>query len=70
MTFHVEPIPDKDPNKVRYKTLNFPKTARIICDDTVYIKEGHRSSEATWTEVDDYTASSFFMLGDSVSVQR
>jgi 2-methylaconitate cis-trans-isomerase PrpF len=70
MTFHAEPILDQDPNKTGYKTLNFPRTARIICDGTIYIKEGHRSDHAAWTEADDYTAASFFLLGDTVSVQR
>ena len=69
ITFHTEPNLDKDPNKVTYKTLHFPRTARIICDGTVYIKE-NRGKAVTWEEADDYTASSFFMLGDTVSVQR
>jgi len=51
-------------------TLNFPRTARIICDGTVYIKEGPKSAKATWTEADEVAAASFFLLGDSVSVQR
>ena len=70
VTFHTEPILDKDPNKIGYKTVNFPRTARIICDGTVYIKEGHRSAHATWMEADEVTAASFFLLGDNVSVQR
>lgn len=70
MTFRTEPILDKDPNKIRYKTVHFPRTARIICDGAVYIKEGHRSADTTWTEADEVTAASFFMLGDNVSVQR
>ena len=66
---HTEPILDKSPGKISFKTLNFPRTARIICDGTVYIKE-NRGKGWTWEEADDYTASSFFMLGDTVSVQR
>ena len=50
--------------------VHFPRTARIICDGTVYIKAGHRSADTTWTEADEVTAASFFMLGDNVSVQR
>lgn len=69
MTFHTEPILDKDPDKIGYKTLTFPRTARIICDGTAYIKE-HRANGVTWQEADDYTAASFFMLGDTISVQR
>ena len=38
-------------------------------DGTVYIKE-NRANGVTWQEADDYTAASFFMLGDTVSVQR
>ena len=70
MTFHTEPILDKDPNRIGYKTLNFPRTARIICDGTVYIKESHRSAQAAWKEPDEITTASFFMLGDNISVQR
>jgi len=68
-SLHTEPILDKDPDKISYKTLNFPRTARIICDGTVYIKE-NRGKGWTWEEADEYTASSFFLLGDTVSVQR
>jgi len=68
-TLHTEPVLDKDPNKIRYKTLSFPRTARIICDGTVYIKEGSRSPQLTWTEADEVTAASFFLLGDNISVQ-
>ncbi len=70
MTFHTEPVLDKDPNKVSYKTLNFPRTARIICDGTVYIKEERLSTQAPWKEADEVTAASFFLLGDTISVQR
>jgi hypothetical protein len=69
-TLRSEPNLDADPNKIAYRTLNFPRTARIICDGTVYIKAAHRPAEATWTEVDQVDAASFFLLGDSISVQR
>ena len=69
-TLHIEPNLDKDLNKISYKTLNFPRTARIICDGTIYIKESHRADSVSWKEADTYTASSFFMLGDNISVQR
>ena len=68
-SLHAEPILDEDPDKISYKTLNFPRTARIICDGTVYIKE-NRGKNVTWQEADEYTASSFFLLGDTISVQR
>jgi hypothetical protein len=69
-TLHTEPNLDKNPNGITHKTLSFPRTARIICDGTVYIKEARRSAQATWTEADEVTAASFFMLGDNISVQR
>ena len=68
-SLHTEPNLDKDPNKITYQALNFPRTARIICDGAVYIKESRRKT-VRWEEADDYTASSFFLLGDTVSVQR
>jgi hypothetical protein len=34
-----EPILDRDPSKITFKTLNFSRTARIICDGTVYFSE-------------------------------
>jgi 2-methylaconitate cis-trans-isomerase PrpF len=68
-TLHTEPNLDKDPDKISYKTLNFPRTSRIICDGSVYIKE-NRANGVTWEEADEYTAASFFMLGDTISVQR
>jgi len=67
---HAVPILDHDPNKISYKTLNFPRTARIICDGTVYIKQTRPADNVSWVEADEYAASSFFMLGDTISVQR
>jgi 2-methylaconitate isomerase len=67
---HTEPALDADPSKCGFKRLDFPRTARIICDGTVYVKERHRSEQTSWVEADDYTASSFFLLGDQVSIQR
>ena len=69
-TLHTEPNLAKDPNKISYTTLNFPRTARIICDGTIYIKESHRANSVSLKEANTYTASSFFMLGDNISVQR
>ena len=70
--FKLQTVPnlDNDPNKIGYKTLNFPRTARIICDGTIYIKEGHRSAQTPWKEADEVTASSFFLLGDNIIVKR
>jgi 2-methylaconitate cis-trans-isomerase PrpF len=67
---HSQPNLDADPNKCSFKVLHVPRTARIICDGTVYIKEQHRSDQVTWSEADDYTAASFFMQGDHVSIQQ
>ncbi len=56
ITFHTEPKLDEDPNKISYKTLTFPRTARVICDGTVYIKKHHTNGKTglpplRWTGV-------------------
>ncbi len=68
---HVEPILDKeDPNKISYKALSFIRTARIICDGTIYIKQTRPADNVSWIAADAYKASSFFIDGDSVKIQR
>jgi 2-methylaconitate isomerase len=67
---HTEPTLDRDPNRISFRTLNFPRTARIICDGTIHIRERHRGDCVSWKEADKYTALAFFMLGDNISVQR
>jgi hypothetical protein len=69
-SLHVEPILDNDPNKITFKVLNFPGTAGIICDGAVYVKQTLPVENVSWIEADSYTASSFFMKGDSVNIER
>ena len=41
---------DPAPNfliKVSYKTLNFPRPTRIICDGTVYIKQARPADDVS-----------------------
>ena len=58
------------PNDVTFKKLAFARTARIICDGTVYIKNERPPEYSAWKEVDEITAGSFFLEGDSVSIQK
>jgi hypothetical protein len=37
-SLYAEPIPDDDPNRITFRVLNLPRTARIICKGAVYIK--------------------------------
>ncbi|MEZ5114958.1 MAG: PrpF domain-containing protein [Candidatus Nanopelagicales bacterium] len=69
-TLHVEPVLGDDPTAVTYTALNFPRTARIICDGTVYIKNERPPEASAWTEVDALTAASLFLRADDVSVQK
>jgi 2-methylaconitate cis-trans-isomerase PrpF len=67
---HVEPLLGAAPNDVKYSALTFPRTARIICDGTVYIKNERPPENSAWVEADDLTAASFFLRGDDVSIQK
>ena len=67
---HVEPVLGAAPNDVTYSALSFPRTARIICDGTVYIKNERPPENSAWVEADDLTAASFFLRGDDVSIQK
>lgn len=67
---HVEPVIADDPLAVTYQALTFPRTARIILDGTVYIKNERLPEQASWVEADDVTAASFFLRGDDISVQQ
>jgi hypothetical protein len=69
-SLHVEPILDNDPNKITFEVLNCPRTAGIICDGTLYVKHALPAENVSWIEADSYTASSFFMKGDSVNIER
>jgi hypothetical protein len=67
---HVEPTLGDIPNKIGYSALAFRRTARIICDGTVYIKQTRPAGQSPWVEADDVTASSFFLYGDHIAIQR
>jgi 2-methylaconitate isomerase len=70
-TFSVkaEPVVAASPNDVTSKHAVYPRTARIICDGTVYIKNERPPQYAAWREVDEITAASFYLEGDSVNIQ-
>ncbi|MDQ1250242.1 MAG: hypothetical protein QG597_4621 [Actinomycetota bacterium] len=71
-TFSLKVVPDLDagPLNVEYSELSFPRTARIISDGTVYIKNEQPPEHRAWVAADDLTAASFFLHGDSIDVQR
>lgn len=66
----VDPNPGGDPLAVTYERLSFPRTARIICDGTVYIKNQRPADHRSWVEADELTAASFYLTGDDITVQR
>jgi hypothetical protein len=53
-----------------YSELNFPLTARIISDGTVYNKNEQPPEHRAWVEADDLNAASFYRYGDTIDVQR
>ena len=69
-SLHVEPEASTTGVDIAYKALSFPRTARIICDGTVYIKNNRPPELSAWQEADDLTAGSFFLLGDDVTIQK
>ena len=71
-TFSVmaEPVLAASPNDVTLKQLAYPRTARIICDGTVYIKNERPPQFSAWKEVDEITAGSFYLEADSVNIQK
>ena len=69
-TLHVEPQLGDDPLAVTYAELSFPRTARIILDGTVYIKNNRAPELTAWQEADEITAASFFLRGDDITVQK
>lgn len=69
-TLQAEPILDADPLQVRYRALSFPRTARIICDGTVYIRNAQPPAARAWREADKLTAESFFRFEDNLIVQK
>ena len=71
-TFRLNVIPDPATSGlgVGYKTLSFPRTARIICDGTVYIKNNRPPDHSSWVETDELTAASLFLKGEDITIQR
>jgi len=69
-SLHVEPRLGADPLDVAYKALSFPRTARIICDGSVYIRNATPPEHSAWVEADDLTARSLFRFEDQMTVQR
>jgi hypothetical protein len=57
-------------NDVTFKALAYPRTARIICDGTIYIKNEQPPEYSAWKEVDEITTGSFFLEGDSLIIQK
>ena len=67
---HVEPDLSAGATKVAFTALSFPRTARIICDGSVYIKNARPPEHSAWVEADDLTAASFFLFEDRMTVQK
>jgi len=65
-----QPVLGASPNDTTFAKLAFPRTARIICDGRVYIKNSRPPEHSAWVEVDEITAASFFLYGDEVSIQK
>ena len=69
-SLRAEPVPAASPNDITFTQLAFPRTARIICDGHVYIKNQRPQEDTAWKEVDEITAGSWYLKGDSVSIQK
>jgi hypothetical protein len=54
-------------NDVTFKQLAFHRMAQIICDGTVSIKNERPPENAAWKEMDEITAASLNLDGDSVN---
>lgn len=65
-----QPVLGVSPNDTSFTKLAFPRTARIICDGRVYIKNSRPPEHSAWVEVDEITAASFFLYADKVSIQK
>jgi 2-methylaconitate isomerase len=65
----VEPVLAASPNDVTFKQVAYPRTARIICDGQVYVKNERPAQYAAWKEVDEITAASVYLEGGSVNIQ-
>ena len=71
-TFSLKPKPvvAASPNNITFKELAYSRTARIICDGSIYIKNERPPRYSAWKEVDEITAGSLFLEGDSLSIQK
>jgi 2-methylaconitate cis-trans-isomerase PrpF len=69
-TLTARPVLGASPDDTRFAEVSFPRTARIICDGTIYIKNQTHPDVAAWKEADARTAHSFFLEADSVIVHR
>lgn len=69
-TLNVHPMLAAAPNATTFSQLSFARTARIICDGTVYIKNNRSAQETAWKEASDLTAASLFLRGEDNTVQR
>jgi 2-methylaconitate cis-trans-isomerase PrpF len=65
-----EPVLAASPNDISFAKVAYPRTARIICDGTVYIKNERPTGGTAWKEADEITAESFYLEADDVSVSR
>jgi 2-methylaconitate cis-trans-isomerase PrpF len=65
-----QPALGASPNDTTFAKLAFPRTARIICDGRVYIKNSRPLEHTRWVELDEITAASFFLDADEVSIQK
>jgi len=65
-----QPALGASPNDTTFAKLAFPRTARIICDGRVYIKNNRPPEHSAWVEADEITAASFFLYADEVSIQK
>ncbi len=63
-----EPVPGKSPNETTFSCLAFPRTARIICDGTVYIRNIRPPPGTGSSGPDAIDGASFFLHADGVGV--
>jgi 2-methylaconitate cis-trans-isomerase PrpF len=64
------PVQSTDPNDIRFTEMSFPRTARIICDGRVYIRNNRPTELPVLKEADEINTASFFMDADVVSIQK
>ncbi len=65
-----EPVLAASPNDISFAKVAYPRTARIICNGTVYIKNERPTGAPAWKEADEITAESFYLEADAVSITR